>query len=123
MTDDEWALVEPLLPPAGSGGRPEKRPRRDIVDAVLYVVRTGCLWAATARRASRPGRPPTGTSCGGRSSGSHCGCWTRCGSRSARSRAATPRPARASWTPRASRLPTSSAGTREATTGEEGAWP
>ncbi|TDC14093.1 transposase [Actinomadura bangladeshensis] len=44
LTDDEWALVEPLLPPVGSGGRPEKHPRRDIVDAVLYVVRTGCSW-------------------------------------------------------------------------------
>ncbi|GAA0601271.1 IS5 family transposase [Actinomadura welshii] len=44
LTDDEWALVEPLLPPAGGGGRPEKHPRRDIVDAVLYVVRTGCSW-------------------------------------------------------------------------------
>jgi transposase len=44
LTDDECALVEPLLPPAGSGGRPEKHPRRDIVDAVLYVVRTGCAW-------------------------------------------------------------------------------
>lgn len=44
LTDGEWALVEPLLPPAGSGGRPEKHPRRDIVDAVLYVVRTGCSW-------------------------------------------------------------------------------
>jgi transposase len=44
VTDAQWALVEPLLPPAGSGGRPEKHPRRDIVDAVLYVVRTGCSW-------------------------------------------------------------------------------
>ncbi|MFF0523467.1 IS5 family transposase [Actinomadura nitritigenes] len=44
LTDDEWALVEPLLPPAGSGGRPEKHSRREIVDAVLYVVRTGCAW-------------------------------------------------------------------------------
>ncbi|MFV2180021.1 IS5 family transposase [Actinomadura sp. LOL_011] len=44
LTDDEWALVEPLLPPADGGGRPEKHARRDIVDAVLYVVRTGCAW-------------------------------------------------------------------------------
>ncbi|WP_433475383.1 IS5 family transposase [Spirillospora sp. CA-142024] len=44
LTDEEWALVEPLLPPAGSGGRPEKHSRREIVDAVLYVVRTGCPW-------------------------------------------------------------------------------
>jgi transposase len=33
-----------LLPPPGEGGRPEKHPRRAIVDAVLYVVRTGCSW-------------------------------------------------------------------------------
>ncbi|MEV3927285.1 IS5 family transposase [Actinomadura coerulea] len=44
LTDDEWTLVEPLLPPADGGGRPEKHPRRDIVDAILYVVRTGCAW-------------------------------------------------------------------------------
>src|SRR3954463_2809410 len=44
LTDAEWELVEPLLPPPGEGGRPEKHPRRDIVDAILYVVRTGCAW-------------------------------------------------------------------------------
>lgn len=44
LTDEQWALVEPLLPPAGAGGRPEKHERRAIVDAVLYVVRTGCSW-------------------------------------------------------------------------------
>ena len=47
LTDVEWAVVEPLLPaPARHprGGRPEKHPRRDIVDAILYVVRSGCAW-------------------------------------------------------------------------------
>jgi transposase len=44
LTDEQWALVEPLLPPAGEGGRPEKHPRRAVVDAVLYLVRTGCAW-------------------------------------------------------------------------------
>ncbi len=47
LTDAEWAVVEPLLPaPARHprGGRPEKHPRRDIVDAILYVVRSGCAW-------------------------------------------------------------------------------
>jgi transposase len=34
----------PLLPPVKTGGRPEKHPRRAIVDAILYVVRTGCSW-------------------------------------------------------------------------------
>ena len=42
LTDAQWALIEPLLPPVKTGGRPEKHRRRDIVDAVLYVVRTGC---------------------------------------------------------------------------------
>jgi transposase len=44
LTDQQWELVEPLLPPAKTGGRPEKHPRRLIVDAILYVVRTGCSW-------------------------------------------------------------------------------
>src|SRR4051794_17442638 len=43
-TDEQWALIEPLLPEARSGGRPEKHPRRAVVDAILYVVRTGCAW-------------------------------------------------------------------------------
>src|SRR5829696_7457365 len=42
--DEQWALIEPLLPPVKTGGRPEKHPRRAIVDAILYVVRTGCAW-------------------------------------------------------------------------------
>jgi transposase len=37
-------VIEPLLPPVNPGGRPEKHPRRAIVDAILYVVRTGCAW-------------------------------------------------------------------------------
>ncbi|MEU8436993.1 transposase [Streptomyces sp. NPDC029216] len=47
LTDEQWPLVEPLLPPARvgpKGGRREKHPRRRIVDAIFYVVRTGCAW-------------------------------------------------------------------------------
>ncbi|MGW0205275.1 transposase [Streptomyces sp. NPDC003233] len=47
MTDEQWELVEPLLPPARvgpKGGWREKHPRRRIVDASFYVVRTGCAW-------------------------------------------------------------------------------
>ena len=43
-SDEQWAIIEPLLPPVRTGGRPEKHPRRAIVDAILYVVRTGCAW-------------------------------------------------------------------------------
>jgi transposase len=44
LTDAQWALIEPLLPAPRRGGRSEKHPRRAIVDAILYVVRTGCSW-------------------------------------------------------------------------------
>nr|WP_281292496.1 transposase [Streptomyces hawaiiensis] len=47
LTDEQWTLVEPLLPPARvgpKGGRRQKHPRRRIVDAIFYVVRTGCAW-------------------------------------------------------------------------------
>lgn len=44
LTDAQWRLVEPLLPAVNTGGRPEKHPRRAVVDAILYVVRTGCSW-------------------------------------------------------------------------------
>ncbi|MEU6016681.1 IS5 family transposase [Streptomyces sp. NPDC047515] len=50
MTGAEWALIEPLLPEPAcetrAGGRPEKHPRREIVDAIRYVVDTGCKWRA-----------------------------------------------------------------------------
>jgi len=44
LTDRQWVLIEPLLPGPRRGGRPEKHPRRAVVDAILYVVRTGCSW-------------------------------------------------------------------------------
>ena len=44
MTDAEWALIEPLLPPAGRGGRPRKTDMREVMNAVRYVLRTVCQW-------------------------------------------------------------------------------
>jgi transposase len=44
LTDAQWALIEPLVPEPGSGGRPAVHSRRRIVDAILYVNRTGCAW-------------------------------------------------------------------------------
>ncbi|WP_327359740.1 IS5 family transposase [Streptomyces sp. NBC_01304] len=47
-TDAEWAVLEPLLPPAActrpTGGRPEKHPRRNVVDAIRYVNDNGVKW-------------------------------------------------------------------------------
>ena len=48
LTDAQWTMLEPLLPPpgnaAGRGGRPEKHCRRMILDAILYLVRGGIAW-------------------------------------------------------------------------------
>jgi len=43
VTDEQWALIEPHIP-VYPGGRPRKTHLRDVVDAVLYVLRTGCQW-------------------------------------------------------------------------------
>ncbi|WP_409013357.1 transposase, partial [Deinococcus sp.] len=44
MTDAEWEVLEPKVPAVKDGGRPALYPRRDIVDAIFYVNRTGCSW-------------------------------------------------------------------------------
>nr|WP_239089273.1 IS5 family transposase [Micromonospora gifhornensis] len=44
LTDAQWALIESLLPEPNTDGRREKHPRREIVNAILYVVRSGCPW-------------------------------------------------------------------------------
>src|SRR4051794_20344547 len=44
LTDAQWEIVEPMLPLIKSPGRIPKHPRRAIVDAILFVVRSGCSW-------------------------------------------------------------------------------
>ncbi len=43
LTDEQWALIEAMVQ-VRSGGRPAVHPRRRIVEAILYVNRTGCSW-------------------------------------------------------------------------------
>jgi putative transposase len=43
VTDEQWALIEALIP-VYPGGRPRKTDLRDVVDAIFYVLRTGCQW-------------------------------------------------------------------------------
>ncbi|MGH3467521.1 MAG: IS5 family transposase [Thermocrispum sp.] len=43
LTDEQWDLIAPMVP-VKPGGRPAKHPRRRIVEAILYVNRTGCSW-------------------------------------------------------------------------------
>ena len=49
MTDARWALLEPLLPPAQTCGRPRKTDLREVVNAIFYRNRNGCTWRALPR--------------------------------------------------------------------------
>src|SRR5471030_558662 len=44
LSDEQWALAEPMLPAPPGGGRPPKTELRDVLDAILYILRTGCQW-------------------------------------------------------------------------------
>ena len=47
LKEQEWAILEPLLPKAssvGTRGRPQEWPIREIINAILYLLRTGCQW-------------------------------------------------------------------------------
>ena len=44
LSDQEWALLEPYVPETKRGGRPEKYPKREILNAIFYIVRGGCAW-------------------------------------------------------------------------------
>lgn len=44
VTDEEWSILEPLIPAAKSRGRPITHVRREIVNAIFYLSRSGCSW-------------------------------------------------------------------------------
>ncbi len=44
LSDDQYRLIEPLIPPPKPGGRPRTTDMRHLLDGVFYVVRTGCQW-------------------------------------------------------------------------------
>jgi transposase len=44
LTDEQWTVLEPLIPAIKPGGRPAKHSRRQIVNAILYTLRSGCQW-------------------------------------------------------------------------------
>ncbi len=46
LTDCEWGLIEPLIPPAKRGGRRREVDVREVMNGVLYVLETGCQWRA-----------------------------------------------------------------------------
>ena len=57
LRNTEWARLEPLIPSARPGGRPRKTDMRAAMNAILYLLRTGCPW----RYLPRDGFPPRST--------------------------------------------------------------
>ena len=57
LRDAEWARLAPLIPPASPGGRSRKTDMRAAMNAILYLLRTGCPW----RYLPREGFPPRST--------------------------------------------------------------
>ena len=46
LTDDEWSLVEPLIPPGKRGGDKRTVIMREVVNGLMYILSTGCQWQA-----------------------------------------------------------------------------
>lgn len=44
LKDSEWALIEPLIPPAKPGGRPRKTVMRSVINGIFYLLQSGCPW-------------------------------------------------------------------------------
>jgi putative transposase len=44
LSDAEWILIEPHLPPHKARGRPREHGWREILNSIFYIVRSGCAW-------------------------------------------------------------------------------
>ena len=44
LTDAEWSFIEPLIPPAKSGGGKRTVNMREVVNGIMYILSTGCQW-------------------------------------------------------------------------------
>jgi putative transposase len=56
LTDEAWAILEPLIPPAKRGGRPRTANMREVLNGIFYVLKTGCQWENLPKDL-----PPSGT--------------------------------------------------------------
>jgi putative transposase len=44
LTDEEWSLIDPLIPPAKTGGGKRRTNMRELINGLLYILSTGCQW-------------------------------------------------------------------------------
>jgi putative transposase len=56
LTDEQWQIIEPLVPPAEPGGRDRTVNMREVINGILYLNRSGCSWRMLPRQF-----PPWGT--------------------------------------------------------------
>jgi transposase len=59
LSDEEFSHIEPHLPAANQRGRPKIHPPREILNAVFYVLKSGCPWRLLPRELERLGEPST----------------------------------------------------------------
>ena len=64
LTDDEWALIEPLIPPAKRGGNKRHVDEREVMNGIMYVLSTGCQWRAIPKDLPHAARCTTISTCG-----------------------------------------------------------
>lgn len=50
VTDEEWALIEPLIPKQDRMGRPRKTDLRDVFNAIQFMLPSGCQWRLVPER-------------------------------------------------------------------------
>ena len=104
LTDAEWQLIDYCFPKPSKTGRPREHPFRELLNAIFYLVKTGCQWRNVPKTLPRGARSITTSD-----SGSATVCGSRftpiCGNTCAWWRGETASPARRSSTARASRAP------------------
>src|SRR5829696_6724617 len=62
LSDAEWSYIEPHLPPTNGRGRPRTHDLREILNAIFYVLRSGCQWRLLPHDFPRDGPASTTTS-------------------------------------------------------------
>src|SRR5258707_194166 len=72
LTDDEWAYVKPLIPPAKPGGGKRRTDMRAVMNGVMYILSTGCQWRSLPKDL-----PPYSTVHTTSFGGNAMGCWIK----------------------------------------------
>ena len=62
LSDEEWSYIGPHLPAPDAPGRPRLHALREVLDAIFYIVRSGCAWRLLPHDFPTAGKPSTTTS-------------------------------------------------------------